>query len=168
MWAAASVWRTVPARPGTISPCREWSAVSKFQVPMDYAWLWSIDPETGDQDEENTQMELPQYIELSVPTVNWQGLVPDLLTFAGHLALLHQLLFGQPLVITSAKDGQHSAGSLHAEGKAIDVRTRDKSDEENLMLLAVLAFIASSAPVAVFDERHLEGSPHIHIEWHGA
>lgn len=113
-------------------------------------------------------MELPQYIELSTPTVNWEGLVPDLLTFAGHLALLHQLLFAQPLVMTSAKDGQHSAGSLHAEGKAFDVRTRDKSDEANLIFMAVLSYIATGAPIAVFDERQLAGAPHIHIEWHGA
>lgn len=113
-------------------------------------------------------MELPQYIELSTPTVNWQGLVPDLLTFCGHLAMLHKLLFATPLVMTSAKDGQHAAGSLHAEGKAFDVRTKDKTDEENLVFLTVLAFICSNAPVAVFDERQLAGAPHIHIEWHGA
>ena len=33
--------------------------------------------------------------------------------------------FGKTLVITSARDGKHKAGSLHYEGKAIDLRTRD-------------------------------------------
>lgn len=30
----------------------------------------------------------------------------------------------QPLVITSGRDGEHSATSLHYEGRALDVRTR--------------------------------------------
>ena len=31
--------------------------------------------------------------------------------------------FGRELVITSARDGQHMKGSLHYEGKALDLRT---------------------------------------------
>ena len=33
--------------------------------------------------------------------------------------------FGKDLVITSATDGQHMAGSLHYEGKALDLRASE-------------------------------------------
>lgn len=32
--------------------------------------------------------------------------------------------YGQELVVTSARDGIHSAGSLHYYGRAVDLRTR--------------------------------------------
>ena len=49
-----------------------------------------------------------------------------------HLSMRHALLtidkvykeHGQELVITSALDGEHSAGSLHYYGLALDIRTR--------------------------------------------
>jgi len=37
---------------------------------------------------------------------------------------------GQELVVTSALDGTHSAGSLHYYGRALDFRTRDFTDNE--------------------------------------
>jgi hypothetical protein len=81
---------------------------------------------------------------------------------------MHRLAFGHDLVITSGTDGVHAAGSLHAQGKALDLRTTDKDGEGNALLLHMLAFAANGSPIAYFDERNVPGGPHIHLEWHGA
>lgn len=129
---------------------------------IDWVWLWSIDPETGDE------MNLPQFLELANNNVVMDGVNPNLVTFLGQLAVVHKVLFNLPLIVTSGKDSLHAAGSLHGAGLAVDVRTHDKDAAANQLLLCVLAFAADGPPIAVFDERALPGSPHIHIEWHGA
>ena len=102
------------------------------------------------------------------PEVNITDVNENLLHFVAVLDKIHQQLFTHQLVITSGKDGQHAPGSLHAAGKAVDVRTDDKDDESNLVFLTVLAYAARRMPVTYFDERNLPGAPHLHIEWHGA
>lgn len=95
------------------------------------------------------------------------GVEPALMTFAVQLGYVHWLLFGEPLVITSGKDGEHAPGSLHAEGRALDFRTHDKSAEEMMAFLAVLAYAAPRAQCRVFDERVGAGGEHVHVEYHG-
>ncbi len=100
-------------------------------------------------------------------TVNVAGLNHSALAFMQRLGLSHEALFGLPLAITSAKDGRHAAGSLHAEGKAFDYRTLDKSNEQNAIFLAVVAFLSQYYHCTVFDERNLLWVPHVHIEYPG-
>lgn len=100
------------------------------------------------------------------PQVELDGVNEDLLRFVASMDRIHQALFARQLVITSARDGQHAPGSLHAAGLAVDIRTADKEDEDNLVLLNVLTYSAHRFPITVFDERNLAGAPHIHIEWH--
>jgi hypothetical protein len=102
------------------------------------------------------------------PTVVLDGVNEKLLEVAATLDGIHQRLFGNQMIITSARDGQHAPGSLHAAGKAFDVRTIDKSESGALLFLLVIAFLGRTRPIAVFDERNLPGNPHFHIEWHGA
>lgn len=109
----------------------------------------------------------PAYVTAS-PAVQLEGVNQNLLNFCGYLALVHRLLFSAPLVITSGKDSQHVAGSLHAEGLAVDIRTRDLAPDAQLCLLAVLNYAAPENKIAVFDERALGGEAHIHLEYHGA
>ena len=104
---------------------------------------------------------------LASPAVQIAGVKTELLTFVDHVALLHRLLFGKLLVITSGKDSAHVSSSLHAQGLAVDVRTKDLLPDEQQLLLALLAYAAPSNHVAVFDERALGGEAHIHLEWHG-
>jgi len=104
---------------------------------------------------------------LASPAVRIAGVKTELLTFVDHVALLHRLTFGKPLVITSGKDSVHVSSSLHAQGLAVDVRTKDLLPDEQQLLLALLAYAAPSNHVAVFDERALGGEAHIHLEWHG-
>lgn len=69
-------------------------------------------------------------------------------------------------VVTSGSGGKHNEGNLHALWRAIDVRTRDKTDAE------VEAFIraARRAGYRVLDERKrpphqaVWGGPHLHVE----
>lgn len=96
------------------------------------------------------------------------GVADPLIAFAQHLAMIHKLLFGIDLVVTSGKDSIHSSGSLHAQGKAIDVRTKDKDELQQVLFISILAYASLSAEVAVFDERALGSEAHIHIEYHGA
>jgi hypothetical protein len=112
-------------------------------------------------------MALPPGVSLASVAVNVDGVNEGLLNFVAHLGLIHQLLFSKPLVITSAKDALHAAGSLHAEGKAVDVRTKDLLPDEQALLLHVLAYAGPSSDVATFDERALLGQEHLHLEWHG-
>lgn len=68
--------------------------------------------------------------------------------------------------VTSTTGGKHNVGSKHGKGKAIDVRTRDKTTT------AVNAFIAKmrSLGLIVHDERvrppnqKVWGGAHVHIE----
>lgn len=121
--------------------------------------------------EENQAVtKIPEAHEVLVPassSVIVEGVAPALMTFAVQLGYLHWLLFGEPLVITSGKDGEHVAGSLHPEGRALDFRTHDKSAEEMVVFLAVLAFAAPRAMCRVFDERVGAGGEHVHVEFHG-
>ncbi len=109
----------------------------------------------------------PMY-EVAGPQVNLAGVSTELLTFVDHLALIHRAVFSRPLIITSGRDGVHVAGSLHAQGLAVDVRTKDLLPDEQNLLLALLAYAAPANHVAVFDERALGGDAHIHLEYRGS
>lgn len=113
-------------------------------------------------------MNMQDVIDLDDDKVNFKDVAPALFAFIVHMGYVHRILFGDPLVITSGKDGTHSPNSLHAVGKAVDVRTRDLDDTEQLLFLSVLLWAASNRECTVFDERALPGAGHIHVEYHGA
>lgn len=64
----------------------------------------------------------------------------------------------QPLVITSGRDGEHSATSLHYEGRALDVRTRTLTGPQQEQVATALR-TELGADWDVVIEKH-----HIHIE----
>ncbi|SRR5258708_25925427 len=100
-------------------------------------------------------------------TVELEGVAPALMTFAVQLGYLHFLLLGLPLVITSARDGEHVPTSLHKVGRALDFRTHDKTADEMQVFLAILAFAAPHQDCRVFDERVGAGGAKVHVEYHG-
>lgn len=110
---------------------------------------------------------LPQFTVVALDSVVFDGVNSNLLEFVAHLAMIHRLVFGIPMVITSAKDSSHVPGSLHAAGLAVDIRTADKDPDMVSLLIHFLAFAATSVRIAYFDERQLPGEPHLHLEWHG-
>lgn len=75
--------------------------------------------------------------------------------------------YGKELVITSALDGEHKAGSLHYYGYALDFRTRYFTDAESLEVYNKLKDILPGNYIVI---KH---STHIHVEdrsaiWNGS
>ena len=64
--------------------------------------------------------------------VNILGLQPDMFEVLKTIELCCQVANGDlyEVTITSAKDGIHSANSLHYVGLAVDIRTRDMKNAE--------------------------------------
>ena len=67
--------------------------------------------------------------------------------------------YGQELVITSARDSMHSAGSLHYYGLAIDCRTRYFSEEDKQRVFEELQDDLGADYDIVWH------TSHIHIEY---
>lgn len=67
---------------------------------------------------------------------------------------------GVELVITSGLDGEHSAGSWHYYGLAIDIRTRQLSGPTEVEQVANEIRAALGAPFEVLSE-----GDHIHVEY---
>lgn len=107
---------------------------------------------------------VPPDVQLGSPTVNLAGCDARIQQFVARLGSVHQMLFNLPLVVTSGRDAMHGNGSKHYIGKAVDIRTHDKSEAQCLALLAVLNQVAPSLGLGIFDERALGTEAHIHIE----
>ena len=67
--------------------------------------------------------------------------------------------YGQELVITSARDGLHSAGSLHYYGLAVDCRTRYFDDITKKAVAAEVKEALGS------DYDVILHSTHLHVEY---
>jgi len=107
---------------------------------------------------------LPAFVELKDASVNVIGLDPQLAMALGDLGTIHVRLFDKPLVITSGNDGDHSKGSKHYKGQAVDLRAWDKDPAGQAVFLGIISYIAQRANLAVFDERARDHSPHFHVE----
>jgi hypothetical protein len=68
---------------------------------------------------------------------------------------------GQELVVTSGLEGQHSAGSLHYYGYALDFRTRYFDEQEKKTVLDELKATLGSSFQCILHKTH------IHVEWVG-
>jgi hypothetical protein len=67
--------------------------------------------------------------------------------------------FGYRVIITSGCDGEHSEGSLHYCGKALDFRTRHIQDED-------LGPIVANAQQVLGEEYDVVLEPtHLHVEY---
>lgn len=111
--------------------------------------------------------DVPSSFQLASPSVNVAGVLAPLLAFVDYLGLVHHVVFNKPLVVTSGQDYIHVASSLHVEGRAVDIRTRDLLPDEQALLLHLLAYAGPANKIAVFDERALGAEAHIHLEYHG-
>lgn len=63
------------------------------------------------------------------------------------------------LVITSVVDSEHSKGSLHYVGHAVDIRTKNLSEKEAIFIAKQIRANLSNEYDVVLE------SNHIHIEW---
>jgi len=91
-------------------------------------------------------------------TVNIWGLEREMqpvLKFAGMI----WKDYGQELVVTSARDSIHSAGSLHYYGLAVDLRTRDFPENQRPDIKKELAMALGSKYDVILH------STHMHVEF---
>ncbi len=110
---------------------------------------------------------LPRLLQLEDETVKITGLRPVLLGFLATVARVHADLFQKVLVVTSGNDGQHAKGSKHYTNAAVDLRSMDKTLDQQLVFLMVLTWLGNTRGVAVFDERTQTGGGHFHCELAG-
>ena len=109
----------------------------------------------------------PEYVELASVTVDITGVDADLMDYIARLALVHMAMFHKPLIITSAKDGNHAQNSAHYAGVAVDVRSNDKTEEEQTVFAVMMSYLGPHRGMGVFDERTVWTGPHWHIEKQG-
>lgn len=93
-----------------------------------------------------------------------QRLVAPLVRFLARAGDVHMTLFAAPLVITSGNDGNHLSGSAHLRNSAVDLRSRDISDVQQVVFQAVLVELGREDKIGVFDERLKPGEGHWHCE----
>ena len=95
----------------------------------------------------------------------WPGMHPVWKEHAmGTIDRVSRSVVGRTTIITSARDGTHGLNSLHYEGRAIDIRTRDVFPRDNrLNYLAALQEELGDDFDVVYEES--ERSNHIHIEY---
>ena len=92
--------------------------------------------------------------------VRWSSNVHPSLWFArAVLDSVTQKAVGRPAIITSVLDGTHSANSLHYEGRALDLRTRDLTAEQIEEYATALRSGLGQGWDVVVEKTH------IHIEW---
>lgn len=69
--------------------------------------------------------------------------------------------------VTSTTEGKHNVGSAHYQGRAMDIRTKDRTDEEVSMMIAQFEAMG----LKVRDERirpkgqKVWGGAHLHVSW---
>jgi hypothetical protein len=90
--------------------------------------------------------------------VFWQ-MVPEIENALPKIDDVHFKTVDRRAIITSARDGIHSAKSLHYQGRAIDVRSNDLTADQRARLCNELRR-ALGAGFDVVNE-----PDHIHIEW---
>ena len=93
------------------------------------------------------------------PGVDPTGVQGELLLALIVAERIIERMAGAKLIITSLRDGQHSAGSLHYQGKAADVRTRDIEEKLRAPVAEEIARMLGAKYDVV-----LEGD-HLHIEF---
>jgi hypothetical protein len=106
----------------------------------------------------------PPGVQFKDSTVNIRDVDELLQSFLITAGLVHMHLFTTLLTVTSGKDGQHSPGSKHAAGKALDLRIIDLPPEYQPAFLLCLRVLCARFHLAMFDESNLPGRRHVHIE----
>ncbi len=108
--------------------------------------------------------QLPAYVEVKDAGVMWKSLDSRIMRALVVLGHVHTFLFDKTLIITSANDGKHAAGSKHYRGLACDVRSKDKSEAENVVFAAILTQQFARLGISFFREAAGTDNEHWHLE----
>jgi len=105
----------------------------------------------------------PEHLEIESSVVDVSQLVVPLQMFLASAAAVHYSMFRLPLIITSANDGNHAHDSKHYLWKAVDIRSRDLTSDQEDIFARSLVGMQRIPQVGIFDERYI-GQPHWHVE----
>jgi hypothetical protein len=108
--------------------------------------------------------QLPPYVEVKDKAVVWKNLSSLIMRALVVLAHVHVFLFDKTLVITSANDGTHAQGSKHYRNLACDVRSKDKTEAENVVFAAILTQQFARLGISFYREAAGTENEHWHIE----
>lgn len=96
--------------------------------------------------------------------VELTGVAQPLIDYAVHLAYLHWLLFGSPLIARGAKDKRGCVWCGHSEGKAIDFLVSDLAGEEFQLFYSIVGFSASPRGLGVWWDVTNGEPTFVHVE----
>jgi len=87
------------------------------------------------------------------------GLTNNMTSIEGTVDAVHNDVVGRDAIITFTTNGVHGEGSLHGEGNAIDLRTRDMTEEQRNEVTETLRNELGD------DYDVIDEGDHIHIEY---
>lgn len=96
--------------------------------------------------------------------VELNGVAQPLIDYAVHLAYLHWLLFGSPLIVRGAKDKRGCVWAGHAEGTAIDFIVSDLAGEEFQLFYSIVGFSAPPRGLATWWDVTRGEPTFVHVE----
>lgn len=104
------------------------------------------------------------------PGVETNGLQPEAWRIVSEAGALWRERGGEDLTLTSAMEGSHSAQSLHFQGLAVDLRTRDLSKAEILDRANQLLGRLGGGYDVIIEADHLhveyDGRSHVAVNFH--
>lgn len=92
------------------------------------------------------------------------GVAQPLIDYAVHLAYLHWLLFGSPLVVSQAKDAGLCSMPGHTVGKALDFSVADLAGEEFQLFYSIVGFSAAPRGFGVWWDVTKGEPTFVHVE----
>lgn len=93
------------------------------------------------------------------PGASIRGMCPEM-AIANLIIYSQYAILGYDCIITSGTDGEHSTGSRHYSGQALDYRTRHMRDD-------LKTVIARNVKEALGDDFDVVLEPtHLHVEFH--
>jgi hypothetical protein len=107
---------------------------------------------------------VPQGCMVKDSSVQMNGVASVLIDFLSALGRVSPILFRLPVIITSARDGNHVASTKHTKGWAVDLRITDKPELMRVPFIVVCIALSLQYGLVVMDESNLPGAPHVHIE----
>lgn len=106
----------------------------------------------------------PAGVRLKDASVNIRDVDEVLHQFLVRAGLVHSHLFDESITVTSGRDGVHSPGSKHAQGRAIDLRISDLGLADQPVFILTLRVLCARFHLNLFDESNLPYGGHVHIE----
>lgn len=96
--------------------------------------------------------------------VELAGVAQPLIDYAVHLAYLHWLLFGSPLVVSQGKEFGTCFTNRHTDGNALDFGVADLAGEEFQLFYSIVGFSAAPRGLGVWWDVTKGEPTFVHIE----